>query len=191
MIKRKLFKSILISGIILAVLLLSMCSGPGLDPIAINTPTISPEPTPSPTPKVDTAEDETQNALVFLGFDVLQDYLTMSQYNYLMLSIEDYFNALYQANIRSYQFSQFQAIQNDLLNEKFMFANDEEAEIPYDMFAEVYVGDDVQYRFILDAESFVIATANYRYNIDLYIANDKAATFAIVVNKKTLQVKIK
>ena len=191
MIKRKLFKSILILGIILGVLLFSMCSSPGLDPLTINTPTISPEPTPSPTPKVDTAEDSTQNALVFLGFDVLQDYLTMSQYNYLMLSIEDYFNALYQANIRSYQFSQFQAIQNDLLNEKFMFANDEEAEIPYDMFAEVYAGDDVQYRFILDAESFVIATANYRYNIDLYINNDKAATFAIVVSKKTLQVKIK
>ncbi|MEX1377796.1 MAG: hypothetical protein AB1Z23_10065 [Eubacteriales bacterium] len=191
MINRKIVTGILIAGIFISVFWGTACTKPEIENIAVGTPAISAEPTPSTTPKIEISEDDTQDTLIYLGFDALLDYLTSSQYNYTMISIQEFFNSLYQSNIRKYAFTQYKSINTNLLNEKCMFANDEETKVPFNMFAEIYAGNEAEYKFILDEETVEVADYNYRMNVDLYVSGEKAKSFLFIINKKTLQLKIK
>ena len=180
-------------GIALALFILIFASvyEPKISVASLITPEPSVAPTPSPTPEIKILENETKNNFLFLDFHSLLDIVTTSQYNYIMLPTREYFNSVYQSNIRKYSFEQYKSQYQDLLGEDFDFANDAELKVPYERFSGVYKGDEHEYLFILDTTTIEVGSAEYKYAVDFYINKEKVESFYFVVNKETLIIKIK
>ena len=180
-------------GIALALFVLFFATvyEPEISAASLITPEPSVEPTPSPTPEIKILENETKNNFLFLDFHSLLDTLTTSQYTYVMISTREFFNSLYQTNIRSYAFNQYRTQYQDVLDEYFDFENDAEIKVPYEKFAEKFEGDSHEYLFILDNSSMETGSTEYNYTVDFYINDEKVESFYFTVNKETLKIKIK
>lgn len=191
-------KILIIGGIVVVIavgifLFLSL-SQPKIPVAAIITPdpNASPAaPTLAPTPEVEILEYEDEESLLLLEFHSLLDIMTMSQYNYTMISTRDLFSAMYQSNVRNYSFTQFKAINEGLIASRFSFSNDDELLIPFNSFVDTFVDSDQEYLLILDMESIESAAINYKYTANLYINMEQVASFNFLVNKKTLQIKFR
>lgn len=150
----------------------------------------TPEPTPSPTPEIKILEDVDSSNFLYLEFHSLLDVMTTSQYNYVMSSSTDFFNSVYQTNVRNYSFDQYKLQYDNMLSMRFFYGNDDDLLIPFNKFQGIYSSDALEYIFILDQESITITDTQYKYSADLYVDKEIIERFDFIVKKNTLELKI-
>lgn len=192
-------KKILIIGSItvaaaLMILLFASVYQPKVNVAEIITPTpfeTTPEPSPTPTPEIKILEDKNNESFLFLGFQSLLETMTTSQYDYIMQSTFDFFNSLYQSNIRSYPFEQYILQYEEILTTRFNFENNEEISVLFNTLNEIFVDETQSYLFVLDEASLEIGSKYFTYKVDLFMHSEKVASFDFTVNKKTSEINIK
>jgi len=177
----------------LGILIFATVFQPNIKTAQIITPTpfeATPEPTPSPTPEIVVHEDESQGNFMYVGFYSLLDIMTTSQYNYIMISTTEFFNSVYQADIRNYTYDLYKTQYEEMLSFRFDFADDAALHIPFDKFMQVFEAPAGEYKFVLSESSITEDANNYIYTVVLYLNNEPFEEFYFSADKKTSIIKI-
>ncbi len=175
----------------LSILIFASAYNPKIKPSEMITPTpapITPEPTPTPTPKIEILENYEHGTILYAEFYQLFNVMTTSQYNYAMISVDSFFNALYQANLRSYSFEQFKSSNVDLFYDRFSYDNYSELTIPFDKFTDAFADADQEYVLILNKDTLVETDEYYEFTVTLYIDGEIATTFDFSINKENMKI---
>ncbi|MBN2879573.1 MAG: hypothetical protein JXN65_08075 [Clostridia bacterium] len=180
-------------AVALGILIFATVFNPKIKTAHIITPTpfvATPEPTPTATPEILVHEEESQGNFMYLGFYSLLDIMTTSQYNYIMISTTEFFNSVYQADIRNYTFDLYKSQYEEMLDARFDFADDAALHIPYDRFMTAFETPGGEYKFLLNESSITEEGNKYKYTVVLYLNNEIFEEFYFVVDKKTSIIKI-
>jgi len=180
-------------AVALGILIFATVFNPKIKTAQIITPTpyiATPEPTPSATPEIVVHEDESQGNFMYLGFYSLFDIITTSQYNYVMTSTTEFFNSIYQADIRNYTFDLYKTQYEEMLSSRFDFADDAALHVPFDKFTKAFETPVSEYKFLLDESSITEGGNNYKFTVALYLNNELFEEFYFSVDRKTSIIKI-
>lgn len=145
----------------------------------------------TPEPIIEILEEEQKDNVICLEFHTLLDVLTVSQYNYVMISLTDYFDALYQIKARNYVLSQYKTVFENLFNTRFRFGNDAKLQVPVNKFMEAYTDSTQSCIMIFDATSLTKDSKYYKFSIDIFVDREKTGEFDVEINKKDLKILVK
>lgn len=145
----------------------------------------------TPEPIIEILEEEQKENVICLEFHTLLDVLTVSQYNYVMISLTDYFDALYQIKARNYVLSQYKTVFENLFNTRFRFGNDAKLQVPVNKFMEAYTDSTQSCIMIFDATSLTKDSKYYKFSIDIFVDREKTGEFDVEINKKDLKILVK
>ncbi len=148
------------------------------------------EPTPSPTPEIKILEEKSHEQFILLGFSDLLNVMTTTQYNYVMESTQEFLNSVYQSHVRNYPFEQFTLQYEDLLENRFNFADEGDIEEVFNSLIDAFEQGEQPYIFILESDTIQSQKDYFAYTVEFYINSGLSVTFDFEVSRNSAEIKI-